>query len=94
MTMVPLAEARANLSKLVDEAMTTHERIEVSKNGRRAAVILGADDYDSLLETLDILSDRDLMDAIRQGLADAERGDVYSLEEVTNAMRVAGRLER
>lgn len=94
MTMVPLAEARANLSKLVDEAMTTHERIEVSKNGRRAAVILGADDYDSLLETLDILSDRDLMDAIRQGQADAERGDVYSLEEVTNAMRVAGRLER
>ena len=92
--MVPLAEARANLSKLVDEAMTTHERIEVSKNGRRAAVILGADDYDSLLETLDILSDRDLMDAIRQGQADAERGDVYSLEEVTNAMRVAGRLER
>lgn len=94
MTMVPLAEARANLSKLVDEAMTTHERIGVSKNGRRAAVILGADDYDSLLETLDILSDRDLMDAIRQGQADAERGDVYSLEEVTNAMRVAGRLER
>ena len=74
--------------------MNTHERIEVSKNGRRAAVILGADDYDSLLETLDILSDRDLMDAIRQGQADAERGDVYSLEEVTNAMRVAGRLER
>lgn len=94
MTLVPLAEARANLSKLVDEAMTTHERIEVSKNGRRAAVILGADDYDSLLETLDILSDRDLMDSVRQGQADAERGEVHSLEEVTNAMRAAGRLER
>lgn len=94
MTLVPLAEARANLSKLVDEAMTTHERIEVSKNGRRAAVILGADDYDSLLETLDILSDRDLMDSVRQGQADAARGEVHALEEVTNAMRAAGRLER
>lgn len=57
MTTVPLAVARAQLSKLVDDAVRTHERVEVTKNGRRAAVIMSAHDYDSLMETLDILSD-------------------------------------
>ena len=51
----PLAEVRANLSKLeLDEAVRTHQRIEVTRKGRRAAVILSADDYDSIMETLAI----------------------------------------
>lgn len=67
MTTIPLAEARANLSRLVEQAMTMHERIEVTKNGRRAAVILSADDYDTIIETLDVLSDAELVAAIAQG---------------------------
>mgnify|MGYP003811207623 CR=1 FL=1 len=41
--------------------MRTHERTEITRNGTRAAVLLGADDYDSMLETLDILSDATLV---------------------------------
>jgi len=44
MTTLPVADARASLSKLTDEASTTHERFEIIKNGRRAAVFLGAED--------------------------------------------------
>ena len=61
MTTLPLADARANLSKLIEDASTTHERIEITKNGRRAAVLLGADDYDALHETIAVLSDPDLL---------------------------------
>ena len=61
MATLPLAEVRANLSKLVDEAVRTHQRIEVTRQGRRAAVILSADDFDSIMETLAILSDQELM---------------------------------
>jgi prevent-host-death family protein len=94
MTTLPLAEVRANLSKLVDEAVRTHERIEVTRQGRRAAVILSADDYDSIMETLAILSDPELMHGIREAEAQAEAGQVYSLDEVTEEMRAAGRLPR
>jgi antitoxin YefM len=90
MTTVPLAEARANLSRLVDEAVRTHQRVEVTRKGRRAAVILSADDYDSIMETLDILSDAELMGELR----DAEQGEVYSLDEVTEEMRAHGRLPK
>jgi antitoxin YefM len=94
MTTVPLAEARARLSMLVEEAITTHQRVEVTKNGRRAVVILSADDYDSMVETLDILSDRDLIADIRQAQHEAERGEVFTADEITKAMREAGRLHR
>ncbi len=91
MTTVPLAEARAHLSQLVDDAMRTHERIEVTRNGSRAVVIVSAEDFDGLLETLDILSDADLVREIRDALAEADRGEVYSTDEVIQAMRAAGR---
>ena len=94
MTTLPLAEVRANLSKLVDEAVRTHERIEVTRQGRRAAVILGADDYDSIMETLAILSDQDLMRDVRAAEAEAERGEIFTLDEATEEMRATGRLPR
>lgn len=94
MTTLPLAEVRANLSRLVDEAVRTHERIEVTRQGRRTAVILAADDYDSIMETLAILSDQELMCQIRDAEAAAASGEVYTLDEVTEEMRAAGRLPR
>ncbi|OBA71761.1 prevent-host-death protein [Mycobacterium sp. 1554424.7] len=94
MTTLPLAEVRANLSKLVDEAVRTHQRIEVTRQGRRAAVILSAEDFDSIMETLAILSDQDLMIEVREAEAQAEKGEIYTLDEVTEEMRAAGRLPR
>jgi prevent-host-death family protein len=94
MSTLPLAEVRANLSRIVDDAVQTHERVEITRNGRRAAVILSADDYDSLIETLDILSDSDLVHELRAAEDEANRGDVYSLERVTEEMRASGRLAR
>ncbi len=90
MTTLPLAEVRANLSKLVEEAERTHQRVEVTKNGRRAAVLMSADDYDSLTETLDILSDAEAMAAIRESDADIAAGRIYSLDEVAAELRARG----
>jgi len=91
MTTLPIADARAQLSKLVEEASSTHERIEITKNGHRAAVLLGADDYDAMLETIAVLSDSALLSDHQQGLRALEHGDVLNLEEFTGAMNDAGR---
>lgn len=91
MTTLSVADARANLSRLIQSAVTTHERFEVTRNGARAAVLLSADDYDSLLETVDILSHPDEVEAIRAGIADLAHGDVSSAEEVHAAIVARGR---
>jgi len=91
MMTLSVAEARATFSKLVTSASTTHERFEVTRNGSRAAVILGADDYDSLLETISILSDSALVAEITQGLTELEDGDTASAAEVAASMAAARR---
>ena len=91
MTTLPIADVRANLSKLVEEAERTHQRVEVTKNGRRAAVLMSADDYDSLIETLDILGDASTMADIREAKSLAD--DQWIPGEVVAAdLRAAGRL--
>ena len=91
MSTVPLATARAQLSRMVDEAMRTHERVEITRNGSRAAVLLSAEDYDVLIESLEILSDADLVRQIGQAMNEARRGDVLTTDEVLDGMRAVGR---
>ncbi len=91
MTTLPIADARAQLSKLVDEASTTHARIEITKNGRRAAVLLGADDYDAMRETIAVLSDPSLLIAHQEGVQALSEGDVLDSDQLAKAMKNAGR---
>ena len=94
MSMLPVAEARAQLSRLIDEATTTHERFEITRNGRRAAVLLSADDYDTLQHTIAVLSDTELLAAHRDGQAAIAADDYLDADQLTHAMREAGRLPR
>jgi antitoxin YefM len=82
MKTVPLGEAKDKLSGLVYEAESTHEIITITRHGRAAAVLMSADDLESLRETLYWLS----KPGIRESIADAEReqgvGDTTSGEDL------------
>ncbi len=92
MSTLPVADARARLSKIIDEAESTHERFEITRNGHRAAVLLGVDDYDAMRETIAVLADGELLKDHFAGLAAVDAGDVADADELTEAMRRAGRL--
>jgi prevent-host-death family protein len=91
MTTMSVADARAAFSRIVDSASTTHERFEITRNGSRVAVLLGADDYDGLMETIEILSDPELMADIREADEDIAAGRGRPLEDVVAELRAAGR---
>ncbi len=61
-----LTEARDRLSEIVESAATSGEAFTITKHGRPMAVILSYDEYESLIETLNILSDADTMAAIAE----------------------------
>ncbi|MDR1293781.1 MAG: type II toxin-antitoxin system Phd/YefM family antitoxin [Bifidobacteriaceae bacterium] len=90
MTMLPVAEARDHLSRLVGQAESLHERVEISRNGRRAAVLLGADDFDSIMETLAIAADSALVQQVRDGVEDLAAGRGLGQEELTQMLGFAG----
>ncbi|MEU4829626.1 type II toxin-antitoxin system Phd/YefM family antitoxin [Streptosporangium sp. NPDC023615] len=92
MTLLPLAEARNRLSGIIESAVTTHERFEITRNGVPAAVLLAADDYETMREMIDILASTETVEAIRDGLADLKAGRTFSQEEVEAELRRTGRL--
>jgi antitoxin YefM len=83
MKTLPLAEVKANLSRLVDHVVETDEEIVITRNGRPAAVLVSPDDYEGWRETQTIRSDPQLMAEIRRGVrALRRRGKIYTLEEL------------
>jgi antitoxin YefM len=84
---LPLSAVKARLSELVDRVEREDDRIVVTRNGRPAAVLISADDLDSLEETLAVLSDRALLRRVREGVEAAERGEVVDLEDLQAARR-------
>lgn len=82
--VLPLAEARATLSKLVDSVERTHERVTVTRNGRPVAVVISPDDLESLEETLALLQDPDALSAIREADAEIDRGEALTGEQLAD----------
>lgn len=84
MKTLPLSEAKANLSKLVDDVNRRDERVMITRHGRPAAVLMSADELESWQETMEIMADPELMADIRRGVRelDAGKGRTYSDKEL------------
>ena len=73
-TTVPINQARPRLTEILD--IVRREPVTITKDGVPVAVVLDPQDYESLVATLEMLSNPDL----RRQLADVEerrtRGDL------------------
>ena len=70
------------LARLLDEVLDRREHVVVTRRGRPAAVLIPIDEYDSLEETAEILSDAETRDATDAGLAELNTGQTVSLDDV------------
>ena len=61
-----LAAVKARFSELVDRVERQPDRVIVTRNGKPAAVLISADDLESLEETLAVMSDRSIAAQIRE----------------------------
>ena len=78
-----LAHVREDLSGIIDEVATTHERVVVTRHGEAAAVLVSVDDLAALEETLENLADSALVSSIQRSLKSKKR---YSLDEVRSRL--------
>ena len=81
MKTLSLSDAKAKLSGLVDQVSRRDEEIVITKNGRPAAVLVSADEYESWQETHAVRSDAGLMREIKAGLR-ARKARLYTLDEL------------
>lgn len=72
---MPLAVVKAHLSEVVDRVVRTHDRVTITRHGRREAVIIAPEDLDALEETLEILSDPEALLDVAEGRRAAARNE-------------------
>lgn len=87
MASIPLSDAKAHLSQIADDVHRTHDRVNVTRNGRDYVVIMAADDLSSLEATLELLLDREAQRRIEESAAAVARGEEVPLADMDDVMR-------
>lgn len=84
MKVLPLSEAKSRLSSLVEQVRALDEQVVITRNGRPAAVLVSADEFERWRETLEIRGDPALMKEIRAGLRrlKARKARLYTLDQL------------
>ena len=74
-----MTEVRDQFSDYLD-AVEAGEELTVTRHGRPVAVVVAFDEYESMIETLNILSDTNALAAIEDAETDLADGNVASSE--------------
>ena len=83
--ILSITEARNNLFKLVDDAQKKGAHFVLTERGRSRAVIMSYEDFDAWQETMEIMSDPELMKDIKDAEKDIKSGaykNYTTLEQV------------
>ncbi len=79
---LPITEARAKLTQIANDLVDSPDTVTVTTRGKPMMILIGYEMYESIMESLEIMSDTDLMAQLRQRLREARSGDVIGLDEV------------
>lgn len=83
MTQLTISEARKELLDLPEKLARVPERaVTITRRGQPVLAVMPWELYESIIETLDILSEPDLVSALRMSIEDVKAGRLVSHEEV------------
>lgn len=91
MQTTSLSDLKAHLSEYADRAELEHEQYTITRNGRPAVVMVSADEWESLQETLFWLSQPRIHDNLGEAEADVAEGRVYDDAQVRRALNLPPR---
>ncbi|MFZ5800958.1 MAG: type II toxin-antitoxin system Phd/YefM family antitoxin [Candidatus Omnitrophota bacterium] len=79
---VSLKELRPQLPSVIKTIDSKLDRYIVTKRGKPVAVMMSPDDYEGLLETIEILSDKEAVKRIKKAKQEIKAGKTISLVEL------------
>ncbi len=85
---LPLAEAKKNLSAIIKDVDEKYDRFTITKNGVDKAIIMSTEEFEGLMETLDILSNREETRAIARAKREVRKGKTVALKEFKEGLKV------
>jgi len=81
---IPITQARKNLLPSIERVANELYEFVVTKHGKPVAVVLSYAEYSRMVETLKIFEDKKLTREIKEGLRQAEQGELIPLRNVSN----------
>lgn len=81
-----MSDAKARLSEIADDVDRTHQRVQITKNGRSYVVLISAEDLESMEATLELLADPAAMERVRKAQVDLAAGAGTSGEQMRELM--------
>ena len=79
---ISLKELRPKLPQVVDAIDSHLDRYIVTRRGNPCAVLMSPDDYEGLLETLDILQDKAGIRRLKKAMGEVKKGHTRLLQEI------------
>ena len=83
---LPITEARARLTQIANDLVDSQDTVTVTNRGKPMMTVIGYEMYESIMESLEIMSDPELMAQLRQSLREARSGDVIGLGHVERTL--------
>jgi len=78
---IPITEARHELTSLPERLAENPGAIAITRRGKPVLAVMPWDLYESMMETLEILGDEDLMALLRQGIKEMKAGEGIPWEQ-------------
>lgn len=77
-------DLRSNLKRYLDRVIKDSDNVIVNRGNDSAVVIMSMEEYESMVETAYIMSQPELVEAIRQGDEDIKNGnyEVINIDEL------------
>jgi antitoxin YefM len=79
---IPVTKAKSSFLDIIRNIEDSSDAVAITKNGVPEAVLLSMRQFESLIETLEILSDEKAMKSIRKSILEARKGKWIDFEEV------------
>ncbi|MFP4511149.1 MAG: type II toxin-antitoxin system Phd/YefM family antitoxin [Spirochaetaceae bacterium] len=82
-----ISETRRKITSLQEE-LEYEDTISVTNHGKEVFALIRWDTYESIAETLDIMSDPQAFDELQQGLQQLERGQLLDFDTFVSEQNV------
>lgn len=80
--IISITNGRRNLFKIAEEVQLPNTFYKLTVDGSPKIVMMSHDEFQSIMETLEILSDPKIMNDLKKSEEDFKKGNYVSLEEI------------
>jgi antitoxin YefM len=80
--ILPVTKAKRNLLEILKNMEQEEETIALTKNGEAVGVMMSLSRYEGLMETIELLSNRKIIAALKASQKDFKEGKVLDHEKV------------